>query len=246
MRELKVISRLLDYPSAEVLRHTEEIKQLLLDCDRLSFRLKAQLVHWLTEYGMSDLMELQETYGGLFDRGRATSLLLFEHVHGESRDRGQAMVDLMDLYRSNGFEIDARELPDYIPMYIEYLAQRPQAEAEDGLLDVAHILALVGARLEDRGSSYGLLFRSLLDICQADITVDEFLKQASREDRDDSLEALDKIWEEEAVTFGQDDGSPGCPSSSPAASPNDNQQTTPVHFIDASAQAAETKLRSRP
>jgi nitrate reductase delta subunit len=240
MIELKVIARLMDYPTEETHRHAAELKEILLDCTLFSFRLKARIHAWLAEYEAADLMELQEAYGSLFDRGRATSLLLFEHVHGESRDRGQAMVDLMALYGGHGFEINTRELPDYIPMYIEYLSQRPREEAENGLLDVAHILALIGARLEDRGSEYGLLFRALLDICQADITVDEFLKQASKEERDDSLEALDKIWEEEAVTFGADDDSAGCPSTQPIPATNDNQQTTPVHFVNASAPAVAT------
>jgi nitrate reductase delta subunit len=240
MIEFKVIARLMDYPTGEVQAHAAELKQILLDSPLLSFKLKARLTDWLTDYETADLMSLQESYGGLFDRGRATSLLLFEHVHGESRDRGQAMVDLMDLYQSHGFEINARELPDYIPMYLEYLSQRPQVEAQDGILDVAHILALVGARLEDRSSEYGLLFRALLDLSQADITVDEFLKQASKEERDDSLEALDKIWEEEAVTFGLDDESANCPSARPPAQPNDNQQTSPMHFVNASAAVAAT------
>lgn len=238
MKELKVIARLMDYPTAEVHQHVAEMKQILLDCPILGFGLKAKLCDWLNEFEQSELMELQETYGGLFDRGRATSLLLFEHVHGESRDRGQAMVDLMALYQSHGFEVNARELPDYIPMYLEYFSYRPTEEAENGLLDVAHILALVGARLEDRDSEYGLLFRALLEICQADITVDEFLKQAAKEERDDSLEALDKIWEEEAITFGLDDEAGECPSANPAPTVNENQHTTPVHFVDASAPSA--------
>lgn len=238
MIELKVIARLLDYPTGEVQDHVTELKQLLLDCPLLGFKLKARLTDWLTRYAVTDLMDLQEAYGGLFDRGRATSLLLFEHVHGESRDRGQAMVDLMGLYQGHGFEIDARELPDYIPMYLEYLSQRPTEEAENGLLDVAHILALVGARLEERDSGYALLFRAMLEICQADISVDEFIRQASKEERDDSLEALDKIWEEEAVTFGLDDESADCPSARPAVPATDSQQTTPVHFVNASAAAA--------
>ncbi len=242
MIELRIIARLMDYPTADVLAHADEMKEMLMDNERLSFRLKARLNAWLTEYGCGDLMDLQETYGGLFDRGRATSLLLFEHVHGESRDRGQAMVDLMDLYRSHGFEIDARELPDYIPMYLEYLSYRPLQEAEEGILDVAHILALVGARLEDRDSEYGLLFRALLDLAQADITVDEFLKQAKAEERDDSLEALDKIWEEEAVKFGLDDDAASCPSNQTNTRPNENQQTTPVHFVEPSAPVATGNL----
>jgi nitrate reductase delta subunit len=238
MIEFKVISRLMDYPTAEVQAHAGEFKRILLDSPLLSFKLKARLESWLADFQSAELMDLQETYGALFDRGRATSLLLFEHVHGESRDRGQAMVDLMDLYNSHGFEIDARELPDYIPMYLEYLSHRPQEEAENGILDVAHILALIGARLEDRDSGYGLLFRALLDLSQADISVDEFLQQASKEERDDSLEAMDKIWEEEAVKFGVDDNVEECPSSGPSLRPNDNQQTTPVHFVNDKASAA--------
>ena len=238
MIELRAIARLMDYPTAEVHKNVAQLKQPLLDCPVLSFKLKAGLEEWLSEFQSSELMDVQETYGALFDRGRATSLLLFEHVHGESRDRGQAMVDLMELYKTHGFEIDTRELPDFIPMYLEYLSYRPQEEAENGILDVAHILALVGARLEDRGSGYGLLFRVLLDLSQADITVDEFLVQASKEERDDTLEALDKIWEEEAVTFGSDDNSDQCPSSATSIRPNENQQTTPLHFVDASVSVA--------
>ena len=80
-------------------------------------------------------MDLQERYVASFDRGRARSLYLFEHVHGESRDRGQAMVNLLEIYRRHEFELNARELPDYIPLFMEYLAQRPDGEALDLLAD---------------------------------------------------------------------------------------------------------------
>jgi hypothetical protein len=79
-------------------------------------------------------------YVRLFDRGRALSLHLFEHIHGESRDRGQAMVNLLEVYRQHGFELSARELPDYMPLFLEYLAQRPQEEALDMLADTLHVM----------------------------------------------------------------------------------------------------------
>jgi nitrate reductase molybdenum cofactor assembly chaperone len=88
-----------------------------------------------------DPLDAQAAYSELFDRGRATSLLLFEHVHGESRDRGQAMVDLMAQYERHGLLLDSRELPDHLPLYLEYLAQLPEEEALGGLQDVAPILA---------------------------------------------------------------------------------------------------------
>ncbi|WP_259465967.1 nitrate reductase molybdenum cofactor assembly chaperone, partial [Pseudomonas aeruginosa] len=82
-------------------------------------------------------------YDGLFERGRSVSLLLFEHVHGESRDRGQAMVDLLDRYTGAGLQIDVPELPDYLPLYLEYLSLLPFAAASEGLAEVAHILGLL-------------------------------------------------------------------------------------------------------
>lgn len=78
------------------------------------------------------MLDVQAAYSELFDRGRATSLLLFEHVHGESRDRGQAMVDLMAQYEQHGLQLDSRELPDHLPLYLEYLAQLPKSEALGG------------------------------------------------------------------------------------------------------------------
>ncbi|MEB0183005.1 nitrate reductase molybdenum cofactor assembly chaperone, partial [Pseudomonas sp. CCC3.2] len=82
------------------------------------------------------------------------SLLLFEHVHGESRDRGQAMVDMMAQYEAAGFAIGVKELPDYIPLYLEFLSTREDIEAREGLADVSHLLALLAARLEERESAY--------------------------------------------------------------------------------------------
>lgn len=87
---------------------------------------------FLRDLTAQDMLDVQASYSELFDRGRATSLLLFEHVHGESRDRGQAMVDLMAQYEQHGLQLDSRELPDHLPLYLEYLAQLPKSEALGG------------------------------------------------------------------------------------------------------------------
>ena len=100
-------------------------------------------------------------YVECFDRGRNLSLLIFEHIHGESRDRGQAMVDLLRIYREHGFELAAKELPDYIPLFLEYLSQRPEDEALDLLRDALPVLNLLRARLAERGSAYAVLFATL-------------------------------------------------------------------------------------
>ena len=155
---------------------------------------------------------MQASYDCLFERGRSVSLLLFEHVHGESRDRGQAMVDLMDRYTQAGLAIDVNELPDYLPLYLEFLALQDAESARAGLSEVAHILALIALRLEERGSSYAAVFRSLLELSGEQPDLGALKRDREQEVRDDSLEAIDKAWEETPVSFTEP--AVGCPSTS--------------------------------
>lgn len=230
---LKVISRLMDYPSAEVQSNVAELDAVIAKAREISPAMRAHLQVLLHEIYNGDLMDAQETYTGMFDRGRSLSLLLFEHVHGESRDRGQAMVDLMALYEDAGFQLSAHELPDYIPLYLEYLAQRPEMEAREGLADVSHIIGMLSARLQERESNYGSLFDALLMISGAQVDVGELREVAAVEERDDTLEALDKIWEEEAITFGAGDALNSCPSSRPANAPGAEALTAEPHIPNA-------------
>jgi nitrate reductase molybdenum cofactor assembly chaperone NarJ/NarW len=119
---LKVMSVLLSYPQAETLAALDEMASVVQQEYRLSAANKAALLGLIDGYRNVDLLDCQERYVALFDRGRFLSLHIFEHVHGESRDRGQAMVNLLQLYQSHGFEMDVHELPDYIPLFLEFLA----------------------------------------------------------------------------------------------------------------------------
>ena len=206
MIELLVISRLLEYPDAALWQHQQELRDALVDGNALEVHQATQLTHFITRLCSLDLLDTQASYSQLFDRGRATSLLLFEHVHGESRDRGQAMVNLMNQYQQAGMEIDSRELPDHLPLYLEYLSQRTEAEARGGLQDVAPILALLAARLKQRESDYAVLFDVLLGISQSDVVVESVSQQIADEARDDTPQALDAVWEEEQVKFVADAG----------------------------------------
>ena len=164
MRILKVISLLLDYPDQHLRDGHAELAQAIGAAREISPAQRIALRRLLDELTEGDLMDVQERYTDLFDRGRALSLLLFEHVHGESRDRGQAMVDLMAQYTEAGFDIGVRELPDYIPLYLEYLATCEDLEAREGLADVSHLLALLAARLQERESPHAACFGALLQI----------------------------------------------------------------------------------
>src|SRR3546814_17266510 len=97
--------------------------------------------------------------------------MLVEHIHGESRDRGQAMVDLIAAYRKKGFELSAKELPDYLPLLLEYLDQRPQAEARDWLHHVGHIVGLLAARAGERESPYAVLFEILVEYAAGELAL---------------------------------------------------------------------------
>ncbi len=201
MKTLKVLSALLCYPQADMQAALGEMAEALDQEKLLPERERWALQAFMKRLERTDLMELQERYVATFDRGRALSLHLFEHVHGQSRDRGQAMVDLLEVYRRHGFELNARELPDYIPLFLEYLAQRPMGEALDMLADAMHVMALIGARLAERGSDYHAIFDALAALVGEPVEIADIRRQAATEGPDETLVNMDKIWEEEAVTF---------------------------------------------
>ncbi|HPF59995.1 MAG TPA: nitrate reductase molybdenum cofactor assembly chaperone [Candidatus Competibacteraceae bacterium] len=201
MKTLKVLSALLCYPQPELQAALGEMREVLDQENLLPEREHRALLSLINQMQRADLIELQERYVRLFDRGRALSLHLFEHIHGESRDRGQAMINLLDVYRQHGFELSARELPDYLPLFLEYLAQRPAGEALDMLADTMHVMALLGARLAEQGSDYHAVFDALAALAGEPADIEAIRQQAAREDPDEAIVNMDKIWEEEAVTF---------------------------------------------
>lgn len=217
MSVLKLIGVLLDYPRDELWQHGEE---LLEACDdpALSPARRGQLQAFVRDLLASDPLDAQDRWLATFDRGRSMSLLVFEHIHGESRDRGQAMVDLIDAYRKNGFELDARELPDYLPLLLEYLSHRPQAEAKDWLHHIGHIAGMLAARAAERELPHAVLLEILVEAGEGKVNLAVLRQRASEEVRDDTVEAMDQLWEEEAVRFGADAPSQECdpPHRSPA------------------------------
>ena len=139
------------------------------------------LLPFAQQHLSAPLLDKQAEWCEVFERGRATSLLLFEHVHAESRDRGQAMVDLMSQYEKAGLELDCRELPDYLPLYLEYLSIVSDDEAREGLQNVAPILALIGGRLKQREVAHYHLFDALLSLAKTRLSSDSVAKQVSGE-----------------------------------------------------------------
>jgi nitrate reductase delta subunit len=216
MKTLKVLSALLAYPQSDIQAALPEMAEALEQEAMLPEAERAVLQALIQRLSRAELMALQEQYVATFDRGRALSLHLFEHIHGESRDRGQAMVNLLEVYRKHGFELNARELPDYIPLFLEYLAQRPVEEALDLLAETAHVLTLLGARLAERGNDYHAVFDALTALVGEPDDSAEIRHQAATEGPDQAIVNMDKIWEEEAVTFLDNQESCGAGRANPS------------------------------
>lgn len=160
----KAFSALLSYPTEDMREALPEIADAIGRSPLVGPRERADLLDLTAEIGQGDLFAAEERYVDLFDRGRALSLHLFEHLHGDSRDRGTAMVELKRLYTAAGFELSARELPDFLPVVLEYLSCRELAEARDLLADCAHILASIARSLVARRSRYAAVLQALLVI----------------------------------------------------------------------------------
>ncbi|MCC5860003.1 MAG: nitrate reductase molybdenum cofactor assembly chaperone [Ectothiorhodospiraceae bacterium] len=221
MRILKAIAVLLHYPDEVLQRHGGELAELIAAEQGLSGDTRQALQAFIREVQQAELMDLQAGYVGLFDRSRTLSLHLFEHVHGESRDRGQAMVELQDIYREAGFVIAANELPDYLPLFLEFCSQLPADEARDWLQRSSHLLQELEARLAQRNSGYAVLFRALLELGGIPAADQQLRGQIAREAPDDTPEALDRVWEEEQVTFGPVAGCGGAKTHTGQAVPVD-------------------------
>ncbi len=209
MRLLKLVGVLMDYPQDELWQHREEMLSAAHDPE-LSNRRQAELRDFVGKLLDADPLAAQDTWLTTFERGRSMSLLLFEHIHGESRDRGQAMVDLIDAYRNNGFELAAKELPDYLPLLLEYLSHRPTDEARDWLGHVKHIVGMLAARAAERRSPYTILFTILVELAAGKLDLSVLRRRASEEPRDDTAEVMDRLWEEEAVRFGPEARAEDC------------------------------------
>lgn len=210
-RTLKALSLVLSYPTLGLQTAMPEIGGVLAADNRMTSALRRTLRPLIEDLAQSDIYDLEERYVMLFDRSRTLSLNLFEHVHGESRDRGGAMVSLIETYRADGFEPATSELPDHLPVLLEYLATCAPIAAREILADAAHIFKALEARLVRRESPYAAVFAALFQLsgAHADTEAVETLVAEPDDDPTD-LEALDQVWEESEVVFGPDPNA-GCP-----------------------------------
>ena len=161
---LRVLAALLSYPDAAMRGHLSEMREILRDEAALSAARHAELDALIDALANADPLETEANYVELFDRGRGTSLHLFEHVHGDSRERGPAMIDLAQTYEKAGLYLAPSELPDYLPAVLEFVSTQPPVEARSFLGEMAHIFNAIFSALQQRESAYASVLGALLEL----------------------------------------------------------------------------------
>jgi nitrate reductase delta subunit len=182
-RHYAVLSALLQYPEPELIENLPALAGLMAATPSLH----APLLPLFAYLGRGKLIDLQQEYVTTFDRNPSHSLHLFEHIHGESRDRGQAMVDLMEEYKKHGLQMTGDDLPDYVPLFLEFLDQQTAQEAARLLGDAVHVLAHIGRKLEANGSPYVGVFTVLEQLSPV---AAETLTEPPVRDMDEALETF--------------------------------------------------------
>ena len=221
---LRVLARLLAYPDAELRGHLSAMRDALHSEGAVPAARMVELDALIKSLASGEALENEAEYVQLFDRGRATSLHLFEHVHGDSRDRGPAMIDLTQTYEKAGLFLAPGELPDYLPVVLEFASTQPPKEARAFLGEIAHILNAIFSALVKRESAYASVLAALLEIAGEKV-------QAVKVAED---EPLDQSWAEPVVFDG-------C-STQGQAKPN---QPQPIHIVRYEKARATTASAAR-
>lgn len=209
----RVLSAVLSYPTEALQNGADELVAVLNAERLLPPAHLAGVVALIYDIANKDIFDAQSEYVDLFDRTKSLSLHLFEHVHGESRDRGMAMVSLLARYQEAGLDVVGSELPDFIPLFLEFLSTLSVQDARTTLAEPAHILAALAERLRRRGSAYGAILETLVALSHIEPDAETLarLREEKLEDPTD-LAALDAAWEETEVRFGPGDNeTDGCP-----------------------------------
>jgi nitrate reductase delta subunit len=163
-KSLRVLARLLGYPDAELRDHLSELQQALHEERALTPLRISELDALIAQLSGPASLDTEAAYVELFDRGRATSLHLFEHVHGDSRERGPAMIDLAQTYEKAGLFLAEGEMPDFLPVVLEFTSTQPPREAREFLAEMAHLFNAIFAALQQRNSAYAAVLGALLEL----------------------------------------------------------------------------------
>ena len=158
----KVLSLLLDYPGERLIEAREELGDIINGFSHSI--VKAKCGHFLAYLDATPLLRLQEEYTRLFDFNPATCLNLTFHECGESKGRGFALANLSRLYKDTGYELASRELPDYLPLVLEFLSVCSGETCSKILTQYDSHISGLASRLLEQESGYAGLVEALSTI----------------------------------------------------------------------------------
>jgi nitrate reductase delta subunit len=216
---LRALALLLGYPDATLRSHLGELMQAIDEEAAIPAARREELHALAAELTRMDPMDVEARYVETFDRGRATSLHMFEHIHGDSRERGPAMIDLMQTYEKSGLFMAPEELPDHLCVVLEFASTQPAKLAADFLGEMAHILTAIFSALLQRGSPYAVPVAAVLELCGQRVQAVPIVAD----------EAMDDVWQEPEAFDG-------C-STKGQSKPGEAQ---PLHFVRKAA-ASQTQ-----
>lgn len=222
-KTMRVLALLLGYPDAQMRAHLSDMRIALHEERALAAPRLAELDALISTLSRKAELDVESDYVELFDRGRATSLHLFEHVHGDSRDRGPAMIDLTKTYEQAGLFLGEGELPDFVPVVLEFASTLPPRQAREFLGEMGHIFNAIFAALQKRESPYAAVLGALLELAGEKASPVEVVAD----------EPIDAVWEEPVVFDG-------C-SSKGQSRPD---QAQPIHIVPNAARAAKAAQSS--
>lgn len=205
IKTYKILSLLLSYPNEELQKFLLEVEKELQEERLLQEDKIAEIVKFCKRFNQLDLVNWQEEYVQLFDYSRSVSLHIFEHIKGDSRDRGQAMVNLMEFYKEKGMHLTTKELPDYIPAFLEFLSTLSTTDSAQLLGETVNIIDKINEALAQSNNPYSSIFNAIISL-SAKQPNKEITHQMIKNEKPLDLDAE---YAEEPVTFG---GASSCSS----------------------------------
>ena len=204
IKTYKILSLLLSYPNEELQKFLLEVEKELREESLLHENRINDISKFCERFNQLDLTNWQGEYVQLFDYSRSVSLHIFEHIQGDSRDRGQAMVNLMEFYKEKGMHLTAKELPDYIPAFLEFLSTQSISKSSELLGETVNIMDKINEALSEGENLYSSIFKAIISL-----SAKQPNKEITREMiKNEKPQDLDAEYEEEPVTFGGE--APSC------------------------------------
>ena len=198
IKTYKILSLCLSYPNADLQLFLSEVENELQKEALLSNQKIKDVCSFVNHFKNMNLTDWQALYVQLFDYSRSASLHLFEHIKSDSKDRGQAMVNLLEFYKENGLELSANELPDYLPVFLEFLSTQQTKEAAELLSEPIHIIDRVNKALSEKQNPYSHIFSAIISLS----TKQPDKKATENIINNEKPLDLDAEYEEEPIEFG--------------------------------------------